>query len=146
MDVQSLIQLLDEDEKEPQVVQIQSDPKAGGVQIVNEKGNAIMMTGATHARELLSMQVPLYMCLKLLHQGILNKKDRYVNMLRTTKFFFIPVVNVDGSALVEQHWVDDGKIIDKRKNQSPTNFGSCGYENSGVDINRNFGIDWKAQN
>jgi hypothetical protein len=28
---------------------------------------AILMTGATHARELLSSQVPLFMCLKLIH-------------------------------------------------------------------------------
>lgn len=28
---------------------------------------AILITGATHARELLSMQVPLYICLKLIH-------------------------------------------------------------------------------
>jgi carboxypeptidase T len=82
------------------------------------------------------------MALKLLHQGILNKKERYVNMLRTTKFFFVPIINVDGAALVEQHWDDDRKIIDKRKNQNPNNFGSCGYENSGVDLNRNYGVDW----
>jgi hypothetical protein len=36
---------------------------AGG----NKDEDAILVTGATHARELLSMQVPLYMALKLLH-------------------------------------------------------------------------------
>ena len=105
-------------------------------------GNAILVTGATHARELLSAQVPLYMCLKLLHQGILNKKERYVNMLRSTKFYFIPVINVDGASMVEEHWAEDGKIINKRKNGNPNNFGSCGYENAGVDLNRNYGVDW----
>ena len=34
---------------------------------VSDAGNAIMITGATHARELLSMQVPLFLCLKFLH-------------------------------------------------------------------------------
>jgi hypothetical protein len=33
--------------------------------------NAILVTGATHARELLSSQVPLFLCLKLIHQGII---------------------------------------------------------------------------
>jgi hypothetical protein len=31
---------------------------------------AVLVTGSTHARELLSTQVPLYMALKLIHQGV----------------------------------------------------------------------------
>jgi len=38
---------------------------------------AILMTGATHARELLSAQVPLFLCLKLIHQGMFLNKDKY---------------------------------------------------------------------
>jgi murein tripeptide amidase MpaA len=105
-----------------------------------------MITGATHARELLSTQVPLYLCLKLIHQGILNKKERYVNMLRETKFYFIPIVNMDGAALVEEHWSSEGKILNKRKNMNPNNMATCGDEDSGTDINRNFGIDWEHGN
>lgn len=86
------------------------------------------------------------MALKLIHQGVLNKKERYVNMLRTTKFYFIPVINVDGAAMVEDHWLSDGKIINKRKNANPNNFANCGYENAGVDLNRNYGVDWKTEN
>ena len=63
-------------------------------------------------------------------------------MLRGTKFFFMPVINVDGAALVEEHWLSEGKILNKRKNSNPNNIGSCGYENSGVDLNRNYGVDW----
>jgi len=33
----------------------------------SDDGNAIMVTGATHARELLSMQVPMFLCLKMIH-------------------------------------------------------------------------------
>jgi murein tripeptide amidase MpaA len=40
-------------------------------------------------------------------------------MLATEKFFFIPVINVDGAALVEQHWLSDHKILNKRKNGNP---------------------------
>jgi hypothetical protein len=47
------------------------------VKINNADGNAILITGATHARELLSMQVPLFECLKLLHQGVLQNKEKY---------------------------------------------------------------------
>ena len=63
-------------------------------------------------------------------------------MLKNTKFHFVPIVNVDGGALVEQGWVEDHKILNKRKNMNPSNSGTCGEENSGVDLNRNWGIDW----
>jgi hypothetical protein len=57
----------------------------------------------------------------------------------------LPVINVDGAALVEENWLTKSKIINKRKNMNP-NYAQCGAENSGVDLNRNFGIDWKAEN
>jgi len=106
---------------------------------------ALLLTGATHARELLSMQVPLFMALKLMHQGLYQNKDRYQQMLLQTKFYILPVLNVDGAALVEENWKVKNKIINKRKNMNP-NYAQCGDENSGVDLNRNFGIDWKAEN
>jgi murein tripeptide amidase MpaA len=62
-------------------------------------------------------------------------------MLSETKFYFIPVINVDGAALIEDHWHSDRKIINKRKNMNP-NFQMCSDENSGVDLNRNYGVDW----
>lgn len=64
-------------------------------------------------------------------------------MLRDQKFYFIPTVNVDGAALVEEHWGSEKKILNKRKNMNP-NLDMCGDENSGVDLNRNWGIDWQA--
>jgi len=42
-------------------------------------------------------------------------------MLKTTKFYFIPVVNVDGFNLVEEHWNSDHEILNKRKNMNPMN-------------------------
>jgi hypothetical protein len=42
---------------------------------------AILLTGATHARELITVQMNLYTALKLLHQGIVNKDEKYQNML-----------------------------------------------------------------
>lgn len=108
--------------------------------------DAILVTGATHARELLSMQVPLFLALKLLHQGVLQDKPKYQNMLLQTKFHFIPVVNVDGAAFVEQHWKEEHTILNKRKNMNPATEGICTPENSGVDLNRNYGIDWEKEN
>ena len=65
-------------------------------------------------------------------------------MLKTTSFYFVPVINTDGAALVEQHWLDEGKIINKRKNMNPNNI-MCGDENSGVDLNRNYEVDWEPE-
>ena len=59
---------------------------------------------------------------------------------------FLPVVNVDGAALVEQHWLSDHKILNKRKNGNPAYYTQCGDENSGVDLNRNYGTDWQKGN
>jgi len=40
-------------------------------------------------------------------------------MLRNSKYYFLPVLNVDGAAVVEEHWLAEGKIINKRKNMNP---------------------------
>jgi len=62
---------------------------------------SILVTGATHARELLSSQVPLFLALKLIHQGVVQNNAKYQRLLASEKFLFLPVVNVDGAALVE---------------------------------------------
>merc|ERR1719163_1234756 len=67
-------------------------------------------------------------------------------MLAQSKFHFVPIVNVDGAAFVEDHWNDEHKILNKRKNMNPANEGTCDTENSGVDLNRNYGVDWEAEN
>jgi hypothetical protein len=48
-----------------------------GISNIVDDSFAILMTGATHARELLSAQVPLFMCLKLIHQGVLQNYEKY---------------------------------------------------------------------
>lgn len=73
--------------------------------------------------------------------------DLFISSLNTNRClgiknsFFVPTVNVDGASLVEEHWLSEKKIINKRKNMNP-NLDMCGDENSGVDLNRNWGIDW----
>lgn len=120
--------------------------KAAAASPVASTGNAILVTGATHARELLSAQVPLYLCLKLLHQGVAQSREKYQKLLAADKFLFIPVINVDGAALVEQHWLSDHKILNKRKNGNPAFLTQCGAEDAGVDLNRNYGVDWESEN
>lgn len=72
----------DADDKKEEKVEIEEN-KADEKEVkvvapVQEGGaNAIVVTGATHARELLSMQVPMYMALKMIHQGLFSKKEKY---------------------------------------------------------------------
>lgn len=44
-------------------------------------------------------------------------------MLASTKFYFIPIINVDGSALVEVTWEQTHQIMNKRKNANPQYMG-----------------------
>ena len=54
------------------------------------------MTGAHHARELISVQMPLYCILDLLH-GLMHFNMEKILLLKRNKYFVIPFVNVDGS-------------------------------------------------
>lgn len=63
---------------------------------------AILMTGAHHARELITVQMVLFSIVKLLQAGIVNNDEETVQMLKNNKYYFIPVVNVDGLALIEE--------------------------------------------
>lgn len=57
-------------------------------------------------------------------------------------------MNVDGVALIEKEYPKShGAILKKRKNMSPNARKSlkgyeCAIEDSGVDLNRNYGVDF----
>ena len=44
----------------------------------------------------------LYSAVKLLQDGILNNDPKAIELLKANKYFFLPVVNVDGLAAIEQ--------------------------------------------
>ena len=60
-----------------------STQKASTSKAKKAKGNepiprpAILLTGATHSRELITVQMNMYTALKLLHQGIVNKDEKF---------------------------------------------------------------------
>lgn len=91
------------------------------VQLEGDDAPAILITGAHHARELITVQQVTYLILNLLQRGVLNQEEEVTKMLSQNKFYFIPVVNVDGLALIEDYHRSEGtttSIIDKRKNMS----------------------------
>lgn len=113
-----------------------------------ENRPAVLLTGAHHARELISMQMAVYQVLKLLHGAFVEQDQGMRNLLAQNKYYVVPCVNPDGVNLVEQNWQKDHTVLKKRKNMSPNavrsskqNF-TCLPEDSGVDLNRNYGIDF----
>lgn len=62
----------------------------------------------------------------------------------------MPILNVDGVALIEQGWEKDHKIIPVRKNRDPVmaagsdskSLAQAPTETQGVDLNRNFAVQF----
>ena len=52
----------------------------------------------------------------------------------------MPIFNVDGVNFIEQYWKENHKIVPKRKNMDNGN--SSDPEKAGVDLNRQFAIDF----
>jgi hypothetical protein len=59
-----------------------------------------------------------------------------------SKFHFLLFINFDKANLVEEIWNTEHKILNKRKNMNPKYLAIYGEENSGVELNRNYGTDW----
>lgn len=78
---------------------------------------AILMTGATHARELISTTQNLYEIMKLIKLGWIEKDPDELKLLNQNRFLFMPILNVDGVAFIEKYWNENHKIVRKRKNQ-----------------------------
>lgn len=127
-----------------------SAPAALGHQVLAETNvmaggqkPAILLTGATHAREMISTSMVTYEMLKLIQLGYMQKDPYYEKLLTQNKYYFMPIFNVDGSAFIEKNWVDLKKIVPKRKNtNSAFRCAQSTEVDGGVDLNRNFGVDF----
>lgn len=112
----------------------------------------------------------LFQAIKLIQDGIINNEKEAIDMLKQNKYYFLPALNVDGLAFIEKEHVGGGlkttKVVDKRKNMGPAGTGDKDKEQScfvqhfnglaqtkcfecnglmqGVDLNRNYGIDWQV--
>jgi zinc carboxypeptidase/immune inhibitor InhA-like protein len=93
-----------------------------------------LLVGCHHSRELMSVELPLYVMRRLLDgygvdpviTGIVNSREIWI----------VPVANPDGLVYVETH--DGGQSTGWwRKNRRPNPDGSIG-----VDLNRNYGYAW----
>lgn len=56
---------------------------------------AMLFTGAHHAREAVSIQMPFYIIFKFLH-GVIHNDQYYIDLLENVTLYIVPILNVDG--------------------------------------------------
>ena len=108
-------------------------------QVGSEEGEPEMLVvGCHHARELMSVEIPLYLMRRLL-DGY-GSDPVLTGLVNGRSIWIVPIVNPDGHVYVEGHsgghwsgwW---------RKNRRDNGFGIFG-----VDVNRNYGYRWGWDN
>ena len=101
-----------------------------GVRITGPGTNkpAVQFNGCHHAREWISVMVPMWIADKLVYTY--DSDPNIHALVDAVEFFIIPVVNVDGYAYT---WTSD-RLWRKNRRQ----VGSC----YGIDDNRNYSIGW----
>lgn len=94
---------------------------------------AVIVTGAAHAREWISVSTVSYLAYSLITNHL---KDKHVTALVDAfDWIFIPTLNVDGYVYTWEHdrlW---------RKNRQPTSLSFC----KGIDLDRAYDVHWEAQ-
>ena len=96
---------------------------------LDEKEPAALIMGAHHAREWISVEVPMA-ALKEYLEGY-GKDEKLTQLVNEREVWFIPMVNPDGVTYSQtnyQYWRKNRRKIDSR--------------NFGVDLNRNYGYKW----
>jgi len=101
---------------------------------LDESEPEILIVGCHHARELMSVEIPLYVMRRLL-DGY-GTDPVITALVDTRQIWIVPVANPDGYVYVENN--SSGQSSGWwRKNRRPNADGSFG-----VDLNRNYGYQW----
>jgi hypothetical protein len=105
---------------------------------MDESEPRVLVVGCHHARELMSVELPLYLMRRLL--DAYGTDPVLTQLVDTREVWIVPVLNPDGHVYVENH---SGGQSDGwwRKNRRANNDGSFG-----VDLNRNYGYEWGHDN
>jgi len=106
----------------------------------DENEPQVLYTGLTHAREPLSMMNLFYFIQNICENYVAGNDSEATYLVNERELWFIPVVNPDGYIYNELIAPNGGGM--HRKNRRDTGCGS-GTE-QGVDINRNYGFNWGA--
>ncbi len=105
---------------------------------VDESEPEVLVVGCHHARELMSVELPLYLMRRLLDgYGV---DPILTTLVDTREIWIVPLLNADGHAYVQAH--SGGQSSSWwRKNRRDNGDGSVG-----VDLNRNYGFNWGYDN
>jgi murein tripeptide amidase MpaA len=105
-----------------------------GIRITGPGANkfAVQFNGCHHAREWISVMVPMWIADKLVYTY--DSDPNIHSLVNRLEIFIIPVVNVDGYAY---SWTTGNRLW--RKNRRPPPSGCTCY---GVDDNRNYSVGW----
>ena len=106
----------------------------------DEEEPEVLYTGLTHAREPVGM-MNLFYFVQLLCESY-GTDPELTYLVDNREMWFIPVINPDGYLYNESIQPNGGGM--HRKNRRDTNCGDG--TNRGVDLNRNYGYDWGANN
>jgi len=107
---------------------------------LNEDEPEVLYTGLTHAREPLGMMNQFYYVEWLCENYSTNNVAEY--LVNNRELWFIPVINPDGYVYNESIAPNGGGM--HRKNRLDTGCGNGTQR--GVDLNRNYGYEWGADN
>lgn len=106
------------------------------LRMANPHKPRILVVGAHHARELISVTNVFYLLDYLMtNQSISLRTEREI--------IFVPLLNVDGLAAISDEFNKTKNILEIRKNVRPT---GCRIEDQGIDLNRNYGYKWGYNN
>lgn len=100
----------------------------------DESEPEVLVVGCHHARELMSVEIPLYVMRRLL-DGY-GTDPVLTALVNSRQIWIVPVVNPDGYVYVELNSAGQSNGW-WRKNRRPNGDGSFG-----VDLNRNYGFQW----
>ena len=106
----------------------------------DEEEPEVLYTGLTHAREPVGM-MNLFYFVQLLCESY-GTDSELTYLVDNREMWFIPVINPDGYLYNESIQPNGGGM--HRKNRRDTNCGDG--TNRGVDLNRNYGYGWGANN
>jgi len=105
---------------------------------VDENEPEVFIMGCHHARELMSVEVPMRLAKYLLANY--GTDPRVTNLVNTREIWIAPMINVDGHVWVELNH-SGSSVTWWRKNRRGNGDGSIG-----VDLNRNYSYKWGYDN
>lgn len=101
----------------------------------------VLITGCHHAREWISVEVPIYIARRLIEDSSKDDSIRY--LVENLQIWIVPIVNPDGLNYSQGSANDQFDPIRMwRKNRRPISVLGC-QAGLGVDLNRNYGYQWR---